>query len=80
MVSNMNLITPLHKGKDPLETSKYRPIVVSHPLLKLYAGILNARLIEFTESTKRAHSQFGFRPGLSTLHPVFILQHLIDLA
>ena len=47
--------------------------------MRLYAGILNARLQQYTEDQRlRARSQFGFRPHLSTLHPTFILQHFVD--
>ncbi len=47
--------------------------------MRLYAGILNTRLLDFTESKSlRAASQAGFRPKLSTVHQLFSLQHFID--
>ena len=76
---NHSLITPVYKKGDKTDTSNYRPIAVSDPILRLYASILNTRLIEYTESLNlRAPSQAGFRPKLSTLHPLMTLQHFID--
>lgn len=76
--ANSSLITPVFKKGDPLDTSNYRPIAVTNPIMRLYAGILNTRLIDFTESRRlRAASQAGFRPKLSTVHQLFSLQHFI---
>ena len=75
------VITPVYKKGCKEDCSNYRPIAVTEPLYKLYAGILNTRLLDFTESQNlRAMSQAGFRPGLSTLHPLFALQHFIQQA
>ena len=47
--------------------------------MRLFAQILNARLVKFTEENNlRAPTQSGFRPELSTLHSIFALQHFID--
>ena len=49
--------------------------------MRLYAGILNARIVQFTEDNNlRAHTQTGFRPGLATQHNLFALRHMIDEA
>ena len=43
-----------------------------------YARVLNARLMVFTEEQGvRAKSQTGFRPGLSTVHQLFAMQHFV---
>ena len=77
--ANVGLVTPVFKKGDPLDTDNYRPITVTEPILRLYAGILNARLLQYTELYNlRAETQTGFRPGLSTLHPVFALQTFVD--
>ena len=76
---NVGLVTPVYKRGDPCDTSNYRPIAVTEPIMRLYAVILNARLTAFTEQHGlRSAAQNGFRPGLSTLHPLFALQHFID--
>ena len=75
---NPGLITPVFKKGDPFDTANYRPIAVMQPVARLYAGLLNARLMAFTEEHGlRAESQTGFRPGLSTVHQLFALQHFV---
>ena len=73
------LVTPVHKKGDKLNTENYRPIAVTDSVMRLYASILNARLVSFTEDANlRVETQAGFRPGLSTTHQLFTLQHFID--
>ena len=78
---NVSVITPVYKKGDALDPANYRPIAVTEPLMRLYAGVLNRRLVDFTEGNHlRAPSQAGFRPGLSCAHQLFALQHMIDHA
>ena len=78
---NCSLITPVFKKGDPFDTANYRPIAVTPPVMRLYAGILNKRLMTYAEDNDlRAESQTGFRPGHSTVHQVFALQHFISEA
>ena len=52
---------------------------MTDPIMRLYANILNTRIVRFTEiNALRAGSQAGFRPKLSTVHQLFTLQHFID--
>ena len=37
---NTSLITPVYKKGDPFDTGNYRPIAVTEPIMRLYAGIL----------------------------------------
>ena len=47
--------------------------------MRLYANIVNTRLVLFTGSLAFCFpGQAGFWPFLSTLHPLFILQHFLD--
>ena len=69
---NGGLVTPVFKKGDPFCTENYRPIAGTEPIMRLYAHILNARLVNFTEDNDiYSDTQSGFRPGLSTLHSVF---------
>jgi hypothetical protein len=74
-----SLVTPILKRGDPADTANYRPIAVGNPLVRLYAAVLNNRLVSFLEGQRlRAPTQAGFRPALSVNHHLFALQHIID--
>ncbi len=78
---NVALVSPVFKRRDPCCPENYRPISVTEPIMRLYASILNARLLSFTETHGlRSAAQTGFRPGHSTLHPLLALQHFVDSA
>ncbi len=63
-----SLVTPVFKRGDPGDPANYRPIAVTEPLSRLYATVLNARLVSFTEECHlRDPTQVGFRPGKSTI-------------
>lgn len=77
---NCSLVTPIFKRGDALQTTNYRPIAVTEPLLRLHGALLNTRLIQATENDNlRADTQAGFRPRHSVDHQLFTLQYLIDL-
>ena len=70
---------PVFKKGDKFDPSNYRPIAVGEPLCRLYAAILNSRIVNWAESNGlRAPCQAGFRPRLSTEHQLFALRHFID--
>ena len=76
---NCGLVTPVFKRGDQLQTANYRAIAVTEPIMRLYASILNQRLLDYTEQNSlRAASQAGFRPQLSVVHQLFTLQHLSE--
>ena len=52
---------------------------MGEPLSRLYASILVRRLVDYTEQRDlRSDIQLGYRPGHSTIHQAFVLQHVID--
>ena len=75
------VLTLIHKGGDVADWSTYRPIAVKHVLAKVFALVLNARLVIWSEEEgKRQPAQTGFRPGLNTSFNIFVLRHFIDEA
>ncbi len=46
---NASLITPVYKKGSKVDPQNYRPIAVTEPILRLYASILNGRLLRYTE-------------------------------
>ena len=79
---NRGLVSPLWKLKgDRGDMATYRPIAVGEAFSKLYATVLNNRLVPWLERHGlRAPTQAGFRPSLGTSHQLFALRHFIDLA
>ena len=74
-----SLVTPMFKRGDATDTANYRPIAVGGPLSRLYASILVQHLVQYTEQRGlRFPTQAGYRPGHSTIHQTFVLQHVID--
>ena len=54
---------------------------MSGALYRLYANLLRSIVQDWcTNHDKIPDTQFGFNPGRSTLHPLFILRHLKDAA
>ena len=78
---NRMVVSPTFKKGLRSDTANYRPISVSDALAKLYAVVLNNRLVPWLEVHHlRAPTQAGFRPALGTSHPLFGLRHFIDVS
>lgn len=80
---NTSTIAPTLKDSkgDILDTGNYRPLAVPEPLMKLYATLIDKRVVQhLDEHGFRCEAQTSFRKGLSTLHSLFTLQHFIDRA
>ena len=76
------LITPVYKT-DGVKASfdGYRPIAVGSVVPKLYARVLNARLVGWAEEHKKhAPEQAGFRPEMNTDDHLFNLRHVWDVS
>ena len=69
---------PLFKGGDRKLTDNYRGIYLLSIVGKLYASILNHRLLEWCEKrNKFGEEQGGFRPGRATTDQAFILSEMV---
>lgn len=72
------LLNPIHKKGDMAEPKNYRPVVVSSVLHKLYALCMGCHVWGHidTQEDDIFPRQAGFVPQRSTLHNMFMLQHL----
>ena len=64
------------KGEDS-DATNYRPISLLNTLYKVYASMIQNRLADRYDRLLRK-TQFGFRRGKGTNHPLFILRRLQD--
>ena len=77
----VSIITPILEKGDSQDCSNYRGLTVRTALSKLYAIVLNNRLMEWTEKHKlRAIAQAGFRKHYRYSESVFIFRTLIEQA
>ena len=72
------LLSPIYKRGDLAVSKNYRPVVVSSVLHKLYALCIDYHVRQHIESQQADMfpRQAGFVPHRSTLHNMFMLQHL----
>ena len=72
------LIFPIHKSGDKRLPTNYRGITLLSVVGKVYATILNDRLMEWCESRHvLVEEQAGFRRGRSTIDHIFVLTEAI---
>jgi len=70
-------LSPLHKKGALSNPGNYRMIAVSGVMYRIYANVLKDLVTDWCiQKNKVPDTQFGFYPGRSTLHPLFILRHL----
>ncbi|MCG8045103.1 MAG: reverse transcriptase family protein, partial [Candidatus Thiodiazotropha endolucinida] len=73
------VIKPLSKGDDPRNPLNYRPITLISIPCKIYANILNARLVKFLEKGNiLSDAQNGFRRDRSCQDHVYSLYSIIN--
>lgn len=74
-------LSPLYKRGPLLSPDSYRMLAVSGTMYRLYANVVRDLVTRWCEASHSIpDTQFGFYPGRSTLHPIFILRHLIHAA
>lgn len=74
------VIVPLHKDGDKRDPLNYRPITLLSIAGKVYAGVLHARLIKWSESNNIiVPEQGGFRPQRGCAEQIFTLTELIRI-
>jgi hypothetical protein len=74
-------ISPLYKKGDVCQPSNYRMLAVSTGLYRLYANVLRHILTDWCKKTGAVpDTQFGFYPGRSTTHAMFVLRHAAHAA
>ena len=62
-------IIPIFKNGQKTEFTNYRPISILSQFSKILEKLFNLRLEQFLDANKMlSDSQYGFRPGMSTVH------------
>ena len=73
-------VVPIYKGQgDHSDPASYRPISLLNVTYKIYSAMVKSRLAVaegFDDKLRR--SQFGFRAGRGTRHPLFILRRAME--
>jgi len=67
----------VYKKGDRLDCTNYRPITFLNVAYKIFAIILNQRLVDIAES-ELGDYQSGFRPNRSTVNNIFMIRQIIE--
>jgi hypothetical protein len=67
----------LYKKGDKLACHNYRPMTLLYVSYKIFAILLNNRLVATIES-KLDNCQMGFRPNRSTIDNIFIVRQIYE--
>ena len=71
-------VVSIFKGKgSDTDVSNYRPISLLNASYKILASLIQTRLAKASEPKLR-NTQYGFRAGRSTSHPLFILRRAME--
>jgi len=74
-------VVPIFKSGDRLSPDNYRPISLLPNFSKILEKVVSTRLIEFLDEQKIiSESQFGFRKGHSTIHPLMLFMNNLTAA
>lgn len=75
-----SIIFPIFKKGDPAECANYRGISFMNCIAKLFIGIINTRLTNWTEENKILNEyQAGFRKGYSTMDNIYNITSIANL-
>jgi sorting nexin-29 len=72
---NEEITCPVYKKGDRLNCNNYRPITLLNLAYKIFAILLNKRLMENIEN-KLDDNQMWFHPNRSTIDNIFIVRDL----
>ena len=71
-------VVPIHKGGAKTNVANYRPISLLNSFSKVYEKIMHNRILNFLESNNSLYEgQYGFRPGRSCEHAIFLFFFLL---
>lgn len=71
------VICPIFKKGDKKETKNYRGVTLMDTAYKVYASILNEKLMREVKD-KLGEGQFGFRKKRGVMDAVYVLNHIVD--
>jgi hypothetical protein len=72
-------VIPVHKKKSKSDPANYRPIALLSLVSKVMERYITFHLVKHLEGNHiLSSSQFGFRAGHSTFHPLLVLHHKIN--
>jgi len=74
---NEGIICPVYKKGDRLNCNNYRPIILLNIAYKIFAVLLNKRLLENKEN-KLEDNQMGLRSNTSTIDNIFIIRQIFE--
>ncbi len=73
------IVVPIYKNGDKTEPGNYRGISLLSTAYKIFASVLNTRLMAWAEETGQLpENQMGFRKGRGTRDGVYVLHTLVE--
>ena len=74
---NTSIILPIIKDSKlkTFDLNNFRPLSISNVIAQIFENVI---LLKSPELEKVHTNQFGFRKGISTLHPLFLVKETIN--